>query len=65
LEYCLAEAGFEAKQKGAVIGLPLYAAGLFPPFLHPWMLKLDRFFLKVLGGSYHWISCQWEGSSEA
>ena len=65
LEDCLAEAGFKIKQKGAVIGLPLYAAGLLPPFLHPWILKLDRFLLKVLGGSYHWISCRWEGSSEA
>jgi 2-polyprenyl-3-methyl-5-hydroxy-6-metoxy-1,4-benzoquinol methylase len=64
LEHCLAEAGFKTKQKGAVIGLPLYAAGLFPPFMHPWMLKLDRFFLKVFGGSYHWISCHWEGNLE-
>jgi|SRR5580704_3318400 2-polyprenyl-3-methyl-5-hydroxy-6-metoxy-1,4-benzoquinol methylase len=65
LENCLAEAGFKAKQKGAVIGVPLYAAELFPRFLHPWILKLDRFFLKVLGGSYHWLSCRWEGSSQA
>lgn len=64
LQHCLAEAGFKAEQKGAVIGLPAYAAGLFPRFLHSWMLKLDPLFLKVLGGSYHWISCRWEGSSE-
>lgn len=65
LEHCLAEAGFRAQQKGSVIGLPVYAASLLPAVLHPWMIRLDRFFLKILGGSYHWIFCRWDGSPKA
>ncbi len=58
LEDCFIKAGFQVQGKGAVVGIPLYLAGLLPSVLQASFLKLDPLFLHLLGGSYHWIRCQ-------
>jgi 2-polyprenyl-3-methyl-5-hydroxy-6-metoxy-1,4-benzoquinol methylase len=58
LEDCFIQAGFQVQGKGSVVGIPLYLAGLLPSVLQTSFLKLDHWFLTLLGGSYHWICCQ-------
>jgi 2-polyprenyl-3-methyl-5-hydroxy-6-metoxy-1,4-benzoquinol methylase len=58
LEDCFVKAGFQVLAKGSVVGIPLYLAGLLPSVLQASFLKLDHWFLTLLGGSYHWICCQ-------
>jgi hypothetical protein len=58
IEECFRKSGFRVKAKGAVVGVPLYVAGLLPSALQALILKLDHLLLNVFGGSYHWICCQ-------
>jgi 2-polyprenyl-3-methyl-5-hydroxy-6-metoxy-1,4-benzoquinol methylase len=60
LEECFKSARFRVQAKGSVVGVPLYLGRLLPSILQDAFLKLDRFFLNFLGGSYHWICCQFE-----
>ena len=58
LEDCFTKSGFQVQEKGSIVGIPLYLVGLLPSVLQATFLKLDRLFLSLLGGSYHWICCQ-------
>ena len=60
LAECFIGAGFRVQAKGSVVGIPLYLGRLLPLALQTTFLKLDRSFLNLLGGSYHWICCQFE-----
>lgn len=60
LEECFINAGFRVNARGSIVGVPLYLAGLLPPAFQEAFLKLDRLFLKIAGGSYHWLYCKAE-----
>jgi 2-polyprenyl-3-methyl-5-hydroxy-6-metoxy-1,4-benzoquinol methylase len=60
LEECFASSGFQVKERGSVVGSPLYLVGMLPSVMQAFFLKLDPLFLSLFGGSYHWICCQFQ-----
>jgi 2-polyprenyl-3-methyl-5-hydroxy-6-metoxy-1,4-benzoquinol methylase len=51
-------AGFCLEATGAIAGLPVYVVNTLPHSLQRPLLRLDSLFLKLFGGSYHWMLCR-------
>jgi cyclopropane fatty-acyl-phospholipid synthase-like methyltransferase len=60
LKRCFVASGFTVRESGSIVGVPGYLAGLLPSVVQTFLLKFDRLFIRLFGGSYHWIYCQFQ-----
>lgn len=60
LKDCFVKSGFQVRETGAVVGVPGYLVSLLPSVMQAFLLKFDPLFIRLFGGSYHWIYCQFQ-----